>query len=159
MVDGVDISKDAVKYAAKRNKNVHYSVATNAHTPFSEQQFELIINIFAPLVGKECKRILKSDGRILSIAPAANHLIELKQVIYDTPELHQSAVPPEGFILSASRNIQQTVQIDNKNDIINLLTMTPFGWKISEQKTQELLSRLPFKLTLDFTLNEFIVDL
>lgn len=156
---GVDISKDAVKYAAKRNKNAHYSVATNAHTPFSDQQFELIINIFAPLVGKECQRILKNGGRILSVAPAAEHLIELKRVIYDTPEHHQTATPPEGFKLAGSTNIQQTIEIDNEKDIHNLLTMTPFGWKITEDKTLSLLAKLPFKLTLDFTLNEFIVDL
>ncbi|NVK23353.1 MAG: methyltransferase domain-containing protein [Gammaproteobacteria bacterium] len=155
---GVDISKEAVKYAAKRSSKVHYSVATNAHTPFSEQQFDVIINIFAPLVGKECQRILKHNGRILSVAPSKHHLIELKQCIYDNPELHSPATPPDGFVLKQSTNVLKEIEINNPTDLENLLTMTPFGWKITPEKKRALLSNLPFILTLDFDLNEFVID-
>lgn len=156
-VYGVDISKSAVKYAAKRNKQVHYCVATNSHTPFADEFSDLIVNVFAPLIGKECKRILSSQGRILSVSPGAKHLIELKQYIYDTPELHNAATPPEGFELADKQDIEQTVVLDNPTDIENLLTMTPFGWKISEQNKQNLLQNLPFSLTLSFTLNQFVL--
>lgn len=154
-VYGVDISKSAVKYAAKRNKQVHYCVATNSHVPFADDFSDLIVNVFAPLIGKECQRILSPQGKILSVSPGPKHLIELKQVIYDTPELHDTATPPEGFELTDKQDIEQTVILDKQTDVENLLTMTPFGWKISEQNKQNLLSQLPFKLTLSFTLNQF----
>ena len=157
-VYGVDISKDAIKYAAKRNKNVHYSVATNAHTPFRQHQFDLIINIFAPLIGIECERVLKPDGKILSVAPAPHHLIELKNVIYDTPDLHQEAKVPDGFVLSQTQNIQQGINITTKADLDNLLKMTPFGWKITKEKQVSLTQELPLSITLDFSLNEFSLD-
>lgn len=156
-VYGVDISKSAVKYAAKRNKQVHYCVATNSHTPFSDNFSDLIVNVFAPLVGKECQRVLTEQGRILSVSPGAKHLIELKRIIYDTPQLHDAATPPDGFELAVQHDIEQVIVLDNKGDIENLLTMTPFGWKISEQNKQSLLSQLPFQLTLSFTLNQFVL--
>lgn len=157
-VYGVDISKSAVKYAAKRNKNVHYCVATNSHVPFADQFSDLIINVFAPLIGKECKRLLTDQGRILSVSPGAEHLIELKHHIYDTPELHEAARAPEGFVLDFAQHIQHTIELDNANDIENLLTMTPFGWKISDNNKQNLLQKIPFSLTLSFTINQFVLS-
>jgi 23S rRNA (guanine745-N1)-methyltransferase len=155
-VYGVDISKSAVKFAAKRNKQVHYCVATNSHVPFPDDFSDLIVNVFAPLIGKECQRILTQQGRIISASPGAQHLIELKQYIYDSPELHDQAKPPEGFELADIQQITQQVTLDNPKDIENLLTMTPFGWKISKQNKQKLLSKLPFQLTLSFSLNQFV---
>ena len=155
-VYGVDISKDAVKYASKRNKQVHYSVATNAHTPFASSYANVILNVFAPLVGQECHRILAKDGYILSANPGPNHLFELKQVIYNTPEHHQPPTPPEGFQTSIEHTIEKTISLEQASDIENLLKMTPFGWKITKDKKQKLLLELPFTVTLSFVISEFI---
>lgn len=155
IVYGVDISKDAVKYAAKRNKQVHYSVATNAHTPFPAHSIDIIMNVFAPLVGSECQRILSENSRIISVAPGAYHLKELKHAIYDSPELHSLANAPDNFYLVEEQQIDKVIYLNTEDEIENLLTMTPFGWKITSNKKRELLSNLPFKLTLHFTINEF----
>lgn len=154
-VYGVDISKDAIRYSAKRNKSVHYSVATNSKTPFSDGQFDLILNVFAPLVGKECARILNQGGVIISAAPGEQHLIELKQAIYDQVELHDTAKAPEGFQRVCTENISQTVKLTSRDEIIDLLTMTPFGWKIVPNKKQALLANDTFSITLSFDINVF----
>ena len=154
-VYGVDISKDAIRYSAKRSKQVHYCVATNSRTPFSDQQFDLILNVFAPLVGKECNRLLNKNGLIISAAPGQKHLVELKQAIYDEVELHQEATPPEGFRLKESTNISQQLTLISSEEINDLLTMTPFGWKIVPEKKQQLLSNQTFDVTLSFDINVF----
>ena len=153
---GVDISKPAVKYAAKRNPDVHYSVATNAHLPFADNSIDLISNVFAPLVGKECRRILKDNGNIISVTPGAQHLYELKTFIYDKVDLHEEAQAPEGFQVENSWPVEEEVTINSKEDILTLLSMTPFGWKISEENKQRLTLQLPFKLTLSFVINQFV---
>jgi len=155
-VYGIDISKPAVKYAAKRNPEVHYSVATNAHLPFADNSIDLIANVFAPLVGKECRRILKDGGSILSVSPGPHHLYELKTFVYENVELHEAATPPEGFRITQSWQVEDKVQIGSEKDILNLLAMTPFGWKISEQNKEKLTGQLPFELTLSFTINQFV---
>lgn len=152
---GIDISKAAVKYAAKRNKNVHYAVATNAHLPFADQQIDLIANVFAPLVGKECQRILAKQGCIVSVAPGPDHLIELKQAIYSTPERHTSPTPPQGFEVAEQHNISAKISLSSGASVSDLLTMTPFGWKISDFAKQKILANLPFSVTLDFVISQF----
>lgn len=154
-VYGVDISKDAIKYSAKRSKLVHYSVATNSRTPFADEQFDVILNVFAPLVGKECKRILNEQGLIISAAPGEQHLLELKQAIYDQVELHDAAKVPDGFKLQSSENISQTVTLKSNDEVIDLLNMTPFGWKIVPEKKQTLLENKTFSVTLSFDINIF----
>ena len=154
-VYGVDISKDAVRYSAKRNKDVHYCVATNAKTPFSNAYFDLILNVFAPLVGKECQRILSEHGVIISAAPGKQHLIELKQAIYDNVELHDAATVPDGFERVASHNITETIMLTTQPQMNDLLTMTPFGWKITVEKKQQLFARAEFPITLSFDINIF----
>ncbi len=154
-VYGVDISKDAIRYSAKRSKQVHYCVATNSRTPFFNQQFDLIVNVFAPLVGKECNRLLHDNGVIISAAPGPEHLLELKQAIYDDVELHQEATPPEGFVLTESSNISQQINLTDSNALNDLLTMTPFGWKIVPEKKEKLLSNQAFTVTLSFDINVF----
>ena len=156
-VYGIDISKPAVKYAAKRNKDVHYSVATNAHLPFANHYVDVIANVFAPLVGKECERILKADGQIISASPGPNHLVELKAAIYDEIELHTTPTPPSGFRLAQARELEQTILLESEKAVQALLAMTPFGWKITEQKKQALLASLPVKITLNFILSTYVL--
>lgn len=155
---GADISKSAVKYAAKRNKQVHYSVATNAHVPLHSGYLDVIINIFAPIVGEECKRVLTEHGKLITVNPGAKHLYELKAHIYDNVDEHQVPATPEGFELIDANTIEQTVELASQQDVLNLLDMTPFGWKIRPEKKQNLLDNLPIQITLSFTLSEYQVN-
>ncbi|MUH71621.1 putative RNA methyltransferase [Psychrosphaera haliotis] len=154
-VYGFDISKSAVKYAAKRNKQVHYAVATNAHVPLATDSVDLVMNVFAPLIGKECQRILVEQGKILSVSPGPHHLFEIKQVIYPTADLHETPKAPDMFELEKHDSVSMETQITEESDLSNLLTMTPFGWKTSEENLTTLKAKIPFVVTLDFVISTF----
>lgn len=154
-VYGIDISKPAVKYAAKRSTGVYYAVGTNAHLPFSDKSIDLIFNVFAPLIGKECKRLLTQQGAIISVAPGPEHLYEIKQFIYSNPEKHALPQPPEGFEEVNNWPVRDVVEINSSQQLSYLLTMTPFGWKTSEQDLAKMINALPLKVTLDFIISEF----
>lgn len=156
-VYGTDISKAAVKYAAKRNKEVHYSVATNALLPFADNSIDVILNIFAPISPKECLRIIKQEGRLVTVTPGQDHLFELKQFIYDAPERHEQASTPDGFELKVFDTVSKLVRFERAEDLENLLLMTPFGWKITPEKKQHLLESLPLDLSFCFNLSEYNV--
>jgi len=83
-VYGIDISKVAIKEAAKVNKDITYLVGTNNNLPFIDNSVDLIISVFSPIYIKECLRVLKKSGKLLVVSPNQNHLIELKEVIYET---------------------------------------------------------------------------
>ena len=154
-VYGVDISKAAVRYAAKRNTNIHYSVASNALLPFADKFADLIVCIFAPLTSKECHRILKTKGHLITVSPAANHLFELKAHIYDEVMLHETETTPDNFEHSQLQKIEKQICINDNKTIEDLLSMTPFGWKITAEKKQKLLNSLPLSLTLSFNIHQY----
>ena len=49
---GIDISKDAVRFATRRSRKISWITATSAHIPFKDGVFDLLISMFAPVEGK-----------------------------------------------------------------------------------------------------------
>ena len=57
-----DISRDAVKYAAKRNRRPSFAVASSYDIPLLDGAVDTVINVFSPMAVEETKRVLKSGG-------------------------------------------------------------------------------------------------
>ena len=57
-VSGFDISRDAVKYAARRNKNLSLAVASAYRMPIADGSFDMVTNMFSPLARDEVFRAL-----------------------------------------------------------------------------------------------------
>lgn len=141
-VIGIDISKDALRLAAGRCKEADFAVASISDIPLPAGSTDTVVTIFAPDSNREFWRVLKSGGRLITVLPMENHLMELKAAVYDCPY----ANPPvhtdrEGFALVDSRQETYTVTLDSNADIQALFKMTPYYYKTS-QKDQEKLSRL-----------------
>lgn len=151
--DGLDISKSAIRYAAKRYKNIRFCVASAYDTPFADASQDLITRIYAPSQDSELKRLIKPGGHLLTVTPASDHLFELKQKIYQNPEKH-SMNPEliEGFELVRQEQLTDVITLSDATDCRNLLEMTPFAWKMSDEQKTEL-CRTALKLTLDFNIN------
>jgi 23S rRNA (guanine745-N1)-methyltransferase len=157
-VYGVDIAKAAVRYAAKRSKTnnaLHFCVASNINLPFADNFADLICKIFAPVESKEIARVLKTNGTFMTVVPGPKHLFELKQVIYEFPKEHDPEVCPDGFELVGSQSLTQTKVLSKTADIANLCQMTPFAWKIGEQKKQQLVEAGDLSVTFDFVVNVY----
>ena len=58
---GIDISKEAVRLAAKRLKNAEFAVASAYHLPLADESVDFVINCFSPLCVSEFKRVIKAD--------------------------------------------------------------------------------------------------
>ena len=142
---GLDISKEAVRYAAGRYKNATWICASAAHLPVKDQSFGLLTSLFALTVPEEFRRVLRSDGAFIQVLAAEDHLLGLKNIIY--PELHhkEKFTTPEipGFRLVESRKLQFTFTVEGAQ-VQNLLSMTPHVYRIGKEgadrlrKTQEL---------------------
>ena len=46
---GIDISRDAVRYAAARDRGAHWLTATAAHLPFADGGFDCVLSMFCLL--------------------------------------------------------------------------------------------------------------
>lgn len=148
---GLDISKFAIMHACKYDKNTQFAVASIFEMPFEQNQFDIILNIFAPKPVEEFARILKSDGIILEVIPNSNHLIELKNLLYENVVIKDAQNKQiENFSLQEEFNITYNKLIDNKDDIINLIKMTPY-WHKTNQESLKILDNLKsINVTFDF---------
>jgi 23S rRNA (guanine745-N1)-methyltransferase len=73
---------DSSPYAARRAARVHpRAVAVVADTwarlPVADGVVDRVLVVFAPRNGPEIARVLRGDGRLVVVTPAADHLVEL----------------------------------------------------------------------------------
>ncbi len=151
-VYGIDIAKTAIKYAARRSDSVHFAVASTNSLPFTDAFADIMCKIFAPVDYQQIHRVLKPAGVLLSVSPGPEHLFELKRQIYQTPKQHEPEAVPKGFTVIDEKSLTKQVTLQGEQDIEALLSMTPFAWKINQQKKVELLSQSQLDLTFDFNL-------
>lgn len=154
-VFGLDVSKAAIRYAAKRYKSVHFCVGTSHRLPFADASFGGIVRIYAPCKAEELSRILIAKGILITVTPAAEHLQELKALIYDEVKLH--SVKEENlpdFILLDETRLNYKMSLTG-NEAHELLSMTPFAWRASEGVKQGLLLSELKDYTADFLIRVY----
>ncbi|WP_404340322.1 23S rRNA (guanine(745)-N(1))-methyltransferase [Pseudoalteromonas mariniglutinosa] len=136
-VYGVDISKPAVKYAAKRYPHCHFSVASISQAPFADHQADVLVSVFAPLFATELTRLAAKGSTLIVATPGPWHLKQLKQIIYNDVKAHTEVAPPEGFIKQHTTLLEQQVAL-TVEDIKHLIMMTPFAWKFRPEHWQQI---------------------
>lgn len=152
---GLDISKFAVQKAAKRYSNYHFSVASTFQLPLLNDSQDAILQIFAPSSEIEIHRVLKTKGIWITVNPAANHLSQLKQALYDTPTEHKTShIEPAGMSLVKQSTLTFDIHLENSQQRKNLLMMTPYYWSATQDKKQGLLKNLK-TVTTDFAIKVF----
>ena len=150
-VYGVDIAKNAIKIAAKRHKGCFFSVGTLSNLPFDHDFFGWIFSIYAPILEQEFTRILKSDGYLLTVTPAENHLFELKSLIYRQAQQHDTdKTPIKSLELVHEEKLNYQMDFSHSDDVLNLLAMTPFAFKTTEALFTELKNNTGFSCQADF---------
>lgn len=150
---GVDISKHAIKLASKKDKTSAYAVASIFDLPFENNSFDVILNVFAPKPQNEFLRVLKKDGYVLEVIPAKNHLLELRELLFENQKGENKQVKEfESFNLYLTQNLTYNAFINGNENILNLLKMTPYFYKTNPQKISNLNNINSLNITLDFTI-------
>lgn len=138
-IAGVDLSKFALRRAAKRLRQGEFAVASVYHLPLADKSADLLTNVFSPLALEEFQRVLKPGGRFLYVVPSALHLWEMKQVLY--PEPYENPVKLDtytGFSYQSSRQVRYSIHLDCSEDIMALFGMTPYAWKTPQDGVERL---------------------
>ncbi len=157
-IAGVDISKRAVREAAKRQLDLQLAVASTAALPFFDQSFDSLLCVFSPLSASEALRMLKPGGQVILVGPGENHLQGLMAEIYDEliPHSGNYAVLDQasGLVLSDQREFQQTIEVRD-SAIFDLLSMTPYYWQCSPEQQQRLAQLLSLSTPIHFYLQRY----
>lgn len=129
---GVDISKDAVRFAAARNKNALWLTASAAHLPIQDGTLDGIMSMFALSVPEEFHRVLRDGGYYLEVTSGREHLMGLKNLIYSeiTEKQEKTARQLPGFQLISKNTLEFDITLTSGEEVMQLLTMTPHFWRI-----------------------------
>lgn len=153
-VAGVDISKFALRRAAKRLKQGEFAVASAYRLPIPDHSAHLLLDVFSPLAGEEFARVLRQGGHFLYAVPSARHLWEMKEVLYEKP--YENPVKREdytSFAWESVREVRYEAELECGQDIMALFHMTPYAWKTPRAGVERLSELERLKVHIGFDLH------
>lgn len=156
-VYGVDISKDAVKAAAKRSQQICWLVASGAQLPLLPGQLDAITCLFTRLMPQQFANALKPEGEVFILSTGDQHLLQLRQALY--PQVKASGFDPERtmtpqFELLQQQQIQYQVEVPQAL-LHDLIMMTPHYWRTSSEARDALVAQGGLTVDIDVRLHHF----
>ena len=154
---GLDISKVAVRYAAKRYKHIDFCVASAYQVPLKSESADLVVRIYAPSKAQELLRLIKKNGYLITVTPAPRHLYQIREAIYEQVNAHeQENEAVEDFTKVQQISLNYDLKITEQQQLKDLINMTPFAWKFTAEKLAELLDKTTeWKIECDFNIEIF----
>ncbi|PVZ20779.1 MULTISPECIES: putative RNA methyltransferase [unclassified Pseudomonas] len=157
----LDISREAVKRACKRAQGVTWLVASMARIPLPSASCQLLTSVFSPLDWAETQRLLAPGGGLLRVGPTRDHLMELRQRLYDEvreyiDDKHLAQVPA-GMAHAHSETLTYTLKLIAPDSRAALMAMTPHGWRASAERRAAVIERPgPFSVTVSMRYDYFV---
>jgi 23S rRNA (guanine745-N1)-methyltransferase len=153
---GVDISKAAVTYAAKRDKQINFIVGSNFNLPIMPKSIDIIIRNFAPSDEAELKRVLKDNGKLVVVTPGIQHLYGLKEILYVNARKHEEKETTfEGFKLIEHTEVKYNIHVEGEEDVKSLITMTPYYWTFDNSMREKVNDTSKLSTELDFNISVY----
>ncbi|MDI3323766.1 methyltransferase domain-containing protein [Pontibacterium granulatum] len=155
---GLDISKHAVKAACARSKSIDWLVASGANIPVPAESLDGLTVLFSRLMPEAFAKPLKPNGFLLLAWTGEQHLIELRELIYD--EVRPSRYDPVQqlaplFALESITEVNYDFALDDNHSIQTLLGMTPHSQRMPQAKREQFAELASLQLTLDVKLGLF----
>ncbi len=150
---GLDISKDAIVQATKRNKQITWVVGTNRQPPVENESVDIILCLFGFFNAEGFYKVLKPGGKIILVDPGPEHLKELREIIY--PEVNETkqsnilATESTEFSLLNTEPVQFKVKVSSNEQINHLLLMTPHFYRASKDGKEAACILETLDLTID----------
>ena len=154
---GLDISKWAVLSAAKQDKRANWVVGSNANLPVLSGTLDRLLCLFGFPVYAEFARALKPGGQLVQGDAGADHLRELREIIYPSvkSERNNEASAPKGFFSRGGENVRYLLGLDSPEQIADLLAMTPHLYRANAEGRARAAALTSLTLTVDVRLTRF----
>lgn len=143
---GIDVSKAAIRAAARRYPSATFVVASSRRLPLIDGSFGAATAILAP-IDPDVARVLANDGVVVRVSPGPDHLRALRDLAYSETRSHRRA-PTQlpGVEHTSERLIRFTFDTD-RNARADLIAMTPMLHRTREDQRARALA--PEHLTVE----------
>jgi len=144
----LDLSTHALRVAARAHPRIG-AVGCDAWRPLpvADSAADLLLNVFAPRDGAELRRILRPDGRLLLVTPAADHLSELTEPLgllhVDKRKRDRLAGKLGPHLELIGEREHRGVMSLDKAAVAALTAMGPTAWHARPDTTARLIALLP----------------
>lgn len=154
---GIDISKEAIISASKTYKNIDWLVASAVNIPIEDNSLDFIICMFAKIIPEEKMRTLKKGGKLIIVSTGENHLLEMKEVVYEKvrKEFYSPIEDLKIFKYVETINHTYKTELKENESIKNLFNMTPYRWRSPKNGIERLFSLENLKITIDVNFDIF----
>ena len=153
---GIDISKEAIKLAAKRYPESHFLVANlKERLVLLDATIQVMLNIFAPRNAEEYARVLSPGALLLVVIPGPDHLHQLRSTLHllnieESKQQHVVEQFSAQFSLLTTRTLSYTLRL-HKPEISWLVMMTPNYWHLSQESRSALEQLETIQTTIETT--------
>jgi 23S rRNA (guanine745-N1)-methyltransferase len=157
---GIDVSKDAIRMAAKRYRQSLFVVAdVKQQLVLADQAIHAILNIFAPRNPTEFARVAVAGGILLVVIPNPEHLLRLRTALglLGMEEQKQQHVKEQfagQFEFAESSTIAYSMHL-NKEEIEEVVMMTPNYWHLSDEIREAMRKMEEIETEAGFTVMVF----
>lgn len=141
---GVDLSKQAINESSIRCRKENlehllFVIGNMNYLPIEDESVDFIINSFAKIDENEFLRVLKKGKYFFRILPGKDHLLGLKQVLYENVRLNEEKEKHlNGFDLIDEISTSDHISL-NHQEINDLFMMTPYYYKTSNEAKERLM--------------------
>lgn len=154
---GIDISKEAVISAAKSYKGIDWVVASASSLPLEDESLDFIICMFAKIIPEEKMRTLKKGGKLIVVSTGEEHLLQMKEVVYDKVRI-ECYSPVEDLNIFAhleTVNKKYVTKVVGRETIEDLFNMTPYRWRSPKEGVERLFSLDELETTVEVNIDIF----
>ncbi len=149
---GIDLSKDAILYASRKDKHTQYIVGSLFDMPFESASIDCVTSVFVPLGQEEIYRILKDSATWIVVGPGPKHVWELKEILYETPYENKMPEHVENFEMVSQNVISEKSVVE---DVWSLLEMTPYRYKTSLEALDKIKQLERLEVTFEFVVTVY----
>jgi SAM-dependent methyltransferase len=156
-VIGIDISKDAVRMAAKKyNARTDFIVA-NLKEPLAlvDNVIHVLLNIFAPRNPSEFARVLAPGGLLIVAIPNPDHLQQIRGALHllgieEQKEQHVIEQFADHFSYVTGETVTYMLHLSRK-EIEQVVMMTPNYWHLSDETRAAMAGLEEIETQISFT--------
>lgn len=127
-----------------------YAVASSFSQPVRTGWADVLLNCFSPFAQEEFSRVLRPGGHMIYVVPGAEHLYQMKAVLYEKPYKNPvQQVEYPGFRAIDEREVQGTITVPAAQ-LEALFAMTPYYWKTPRDGAARLAALPQLTTTIAF---------